>query len=173
VPELELLGSGFGDLRLDLDRHTGIAGLGAVEHFVHTVDHRLHQPLLDLRLFEDISTQSGVSSLISVTPSHPSLTPSEIGASGSESDRDRRPGYLGPRVAERDEEEVQAGGQRLGEISGRIVGELFFGLVEGDPNSLLSKERDWKPKLPSRVKDNFTMGDLLRLVGEINPLRSS
>jgi hypothetical protein len=50
---------------------------------------------------------------------------------------------------------------------------VFFGLVEGDPNSLLSKEWDWKPRLPPRVKDNFTMGDLLRLVGEINPLRSS
>jgi len=63
--------------------------------------------------------------------------------------------------------------QRLGEISGRIVGEVFFGLVEGDPNTFLSKEPDWKPKLPSRAKDNFTMGDLLRPVGEIKPLRSS
>ena len=58
------------------------------------------------------------------------------------------------------EAEVQPGDQRLGEISGRSVGELFFGLVEGDPNSLLSKERDWKPKLPSRVTGNVTMGDL-------------
>ena len=71
------------------------------------------------------------------------------------------------------EAEVQAGGQRLGEIGGRIVGEVFFGLVEGDPNSFLSKEPDWKPRLPSRVEDDFTMGDLLRLVGEINPLGGS
>ncbi len=72
-----------------------------------------------------------------------------------------------------EEAEVQVGGRRLGEIGNCIVSEVFFGLVEGDPSSLISKERDWKPKLPSRVKDNFTMGYLLRLVGEINPLRSS
>jgi hypothetical protein len=60
--------------------------------------------------------------------------------------------------------------QRLGEIGGRIVSEEFFGLVEGNPNFFLSRERHWKPGQPSRVEDNFTMGDLLRLVGEHNPL---
>jgi hypothetical protein len=37
---------------------------------------------------------------------------------------------------------------------------VFFGLIEGDPNSFMAKEPDWKPRLTSRVEDNFTMGDL-------------
>ena len=67
---------------------------------------------------------------------------------------------------------MQNGGARLGQIGGRIVGEVFFGLVEGDPNSFRSKP-EWKPRLPSRLEDNFTMGDLIRLVGEINPVGGS
>ena len=55
-----------------------------------------------------------------------------------------------------EEAEVQVGGRRLGEIGDCIVSDVVFGLVEGDPNSLLSKEPDWKPKLPSRAKDNVT-----------------
>ena len=66
-----------------------------------------------------------------------------------------------------EEAEVQVGGRRLGEIGDCIVSDVVFGLVEGDPNSLLSKEPDWKPKLTSRVEDNFTVGDLLRLAGEL------
>ena len=50
---------------------------------------------------------------------------------------------------------------------------MFFGLLEGDPNSFISKQPDWKPRLPSRLEGNFTMGDLLRMVGEINPIGGS
>ncbi len=71
------------------------------------------------------------------------------------------------------EAEVQNGGDRLGQIGGRIVGEVFFGLVEGDPNSFMARQPDWKPRLPSQQEDDFTMGDLLRLVGEINPIGGS
>ncbi len=42
-----------------------------------------------------------------------------------------------------------------------------------DPNSFMSKQPDWKPWLPSQREDDFTMGDLLRLVGEINPIGGS
>jgi hypothetical protein len=35
------------------------------------------------------------------------------------------------------------------------------------------KEPDWKPTLPSRGEGDFTMDDLLRLVGEINPIGGS
>ena len=67
-----------------------------------------------------------------------------------------------------EEAEVQVGGRRLREIGDCIVSDVVFGMVEGDPNYLLSKEPDWKPKLTSRVEDNFTVGDLFRLAGEIN-----
>ena len=68
------------------------------------------------------------------------------------------------------EAEVQGEGNRLGEVGSRIAGEVFFGLVEGDPNSFLSKEPNWKPTLPSRTPDDFKMADLLRFVNEINPI---
>jgi heme peroxidase len=68
------------------------------------------------------------------------------------------------------EARLQGGGNRLGEVGSRIVGEVFFGLVEGDPNSFLSKQPDWTPNLPSAEPNNFTMVDLLRFVGDINPI---
>jgi len=64
----------------------------------------------------------------------------------------------------------QGGGNRLGEIGSRIVAEVFYGLLEGDPNSFLSKQPDWTPTLPSAVPGNFTMVDLLRFVNDINPI---
>jgi hypothetical protein len=50
------------------------------------------------------------------------------------------------------------------------VGEVFFGLLEGDPNSFLSRQRDWMHTLPSATQGTFTMADLLRFVNEINPI---
>ncbi len=68
------------------------------------------------------------------------------------------------------EARLQGGGNRLGEVGSRIVAEVFFGLLEGDPNSFLSKQPDWTPTLPSAVPNDFTMSDLLRFVGELNPI---
>jgi hypothetical protein len=68
------------------------------------------------------------------------------------------------------EAEVQGEGRQLGEVASRIVGEVFVGLLEGYPNSFLSKQPDWTPKLPSSEPGDFKMSDLLRFVGEINPL---
>jgi hypothetical protein len=68
------------------------------------------------------------------------------------------------------EAEVQGEGKRLGEVGSRIVGEVFVGLLEGDRNSFLSKQPDWKPGLPSSDPDDFKMADLLRFVGEVNPI---
>jgi hypothetical protein len=51
------------------------------------------------------------------------------------------------------------------------VGEVFFGLLEGDPNSFLSRRPDWTPTLPSAAPGNITVADLLRFVNEINPIR--
>jgi len=68
------------------------------------------------------------------------------------------------------EAEVQAGGRHLGEVGSRIVVEVFVGLLEGHRFSFLTKEPDWKPDLPGVGAGNFTMVDLLRFVGDTNPL---
>ncbi len=68
------------------------------------------------------------------------------------------------------EAERQGGGNQLGEIGSRIVSEVFVGLLEGDENSFLSKKPDWRPTLPAATKGTFGMADLLRLVGELNPI---
>lgn len=68
------------------------------------------------------------------------------------------------------EAEVQGGGQHLGAVGSRIVAEVFVGLLEGDKNSFLSKNKGWKPTLPSAVPGTFTMADLLKFVGDLNPL---
>ena len=65
---------------------------------------------------------------------------------------------------------VQGEGERLGEVGSRIVGEVFVGLLQGDTTSFLSIQPDWTPELPARRTDDFEMADLLRFVGEINPI---
>ena len=100
------------------------------------------------------------------------LTPDQI-ASGDDSEILREHGFhertpLWYYILK--EAEVQGDGQQLGEIGSRIVGEVFLGLLEGDPNSFLSKRPDWTPTLPSTTPGDFRMVDLLRLVNEINPI---
>jgi Animal haem peroxidase len=59
------------------------------------------------------------------------------------------------------ESEVQGNGDRLGEVGGRIVGEVLVGLLDHDPSSFRVSRPDWRPELPSRVAGNFTVADLL------------
>ena len=42
------------------------------------------------------------------------------------------------------------GGRHLGPVGGRIVGEVFIGLLQLDRDSYLNAERRWKPTLPQR-----------------------
>lgn len=62
------------------------------------------------------------------------------------------------------ESEVQGNGDRLGEVGGRIVGEVLVGLLDHDPGSFRVSQPDWRPELPSRVVGEFTMADLLGFV---------
>jgi hypothetical protein len=62
------------------------------------------------------------------------------------------------------EADLRAEGRTLGPVGARIVAEVFVGLLEGDPLSYLSADRDWRPVL-GRDPDRFTMGDLLRVAG--------
>ena len=43
------------------------------------------------------------------------------------------------------EAEVAADGEHLGPVGGRIVAEVFHGLIDGDPSSYLAQDPDWTP----------------------------
>jgi hypothetical protein len=63
------------------------------------------------------------------------------------------------------EAEVVSGGQRLGPVGARIVGEVFIGLLQLDGSSDLNRFR-WRPTLPRRNNapaGDFRMVDLLTL----------
>jgi hypothetical protein len=55
-----------------------------------------------------------------------------------------------------------AGGFTLGPTGGRLVGEVFIGLLQLDPSSFLAVEPTWRPTLTSQVPGDFRMTDLLR-----------
>jgi len=62
------------------------------------------------------------------------------------------------------EAEAQSNGDRLGEVGGRIVGEVLVGLLDHDPTSFRAARPNWRPGLSSRVAGTFTMADLLDFV---------
>lgn len=100
------------------------------------------------------------------------LTPAEI-ASGNDGERVVKHGFhrktpLWYYILK--EAEVQGEGERLGEVGSRIVGEVFWGLLQGDENSFVSRQPDWEPRLDSSTPGDFKMVDLLRFVGDINPI---
>lgn len=53
------------------------------------------------------------------------------------------------------------GGTRLGPVGGRIVAEVFVGLLEGDRMSYLRQAPDWEPEFGT--DGTFTMADLLTM----------
>ena len=64
------------------------------------------------------------------------------------------------------EAELVADGEHLGPVGGRIVAEVFVGLLEDDPGSYLSADPSWTPTLPTLDdSDDFGMADLLTVAG--------
>lgn len=66
------------------------------------------------------------------------------------------------------EADVMADGLHLGPIGGRMVAEVFLGILEADPNSYRNVADNWRPTLPQRngsTGDDFTMVDLLTIAG--------
>ena len=61
------------------------------------------------------------------------------------------------------EADVMAKGRRLGPVGGRIVAEVFIGLLEGDRMSYLRQDPEWTPLFGK--DDRFTVADLLRFAG--------
>ena len=66
------------------------------------------------------------------------------------------------------EADVQAGGQHLGAVGGRIVGEVILGLLEGDSQSYLSQDPEWSPTYGTAA--GFGMTDLLLHAGVVGTL---
>lgn len=62
------------------------------------------------------------------------------------------------------EARVQAEGRHLGEVGGRIVAEVFIGLLAKDPSSYLRLDPAWKPFL-GEEPGRFDMPDLLSFAG--------
>ncbi len=64
------------------------------------------------------------------------------------------------------EAELQQGGERLAAVGGRIVAEVFLGLLKLDKNSYLSNDPSFRPTPPiAREDGRFEMGDLLKFAG--------
>ncbi len=61
------------------------------------------------------------------------------------------------------EAELVAGGRTLGPVGGRIVAEVFVGLLQADPNSYLRQDPTWKPTLGQ--DQDFEVADLLKFAG--------
>src|SRR5262245_6299957 len=66
------------------------------------------------------------------------------------------------------EAEIMAAGLTLGPVGGRVVGEVFIGLLQLDQGSYLNARNRWKPTLPQRggrVTGDFRMIDFLTFAG--------
>jgi Animal haem peroxidase len=58
------------------------------------------------------------------------------------------------------EAEHRGDGERLGPVGGRIVAEVLIGIIDADPASYRSRQRDWTPPLPARG-ERFGLADML------------
>jgi Animal haem peroxidase len=65
------------------------------------------------------------------------------------------------------EAEVMENGNRLGPVGGRIVAEVFLGLLQLDSRSYLRMQPDWVPTLPAQggTPESFRMIDFLSFAG--------
>jgi len=68
------------------------------------------------------------------------------------------------------EAELLENGLRLGPVGGRIVGEVFIGLLKADESSYLAAQPNWTPVLPSKKAGDFRVTDLLTFAGVVPPL---
>jgi len=64
---------------------------------------------------------------------------------------------------------VLHGGEHLGPLGSRIVAETFIGLLQGDPESILSRNRQWRLGQPLNglilpgAADSFSFKDLIAI----------
>ena len=62
------------------------------------------------------------------------------------------------------EAELQQNGERLGEVGGRIVAEVFVGLAKEDNQSFLNIDPLWEPVFPAEGR-RFELRDIIRFAG--------
>jgi len=62
------------------------------------------------------------------------------------------------------EADAVGGGDRLGPVGGRIVGEVLVGIVAADPESFRAVDPGWRPTLPA-AGATFSLADLLLAAG--------
>jgi hypothetical protein len=67
------------------------------------------------------------------------------------------------------EAETLGDGITLAGASARLIGEVFVGLLQLDPESYLKQQPNWKPTLPSRNAGRFGMVDLLEFA-KVDPV---
>jgi len=65
------------------------------------------------------------------------------------------------------EAELVEDGMRLGPVGARIVGEVFIGLLQYDPEAYINHQSNWLPTLPTfgGTPESFRMIDFLRFAG--------
>ncbi|MBA3419146.1 MAG: peroxidase [Geodermatophilaceae bacterium] len=63
------------------------------------------------------------------------------------------------------EADVMANGEHLGPVGGRIVAEVFLGLIQGDSQSYLRQDPDWTPTYGNN--DQFSFVDLFTAAGVV------
>ncbi|MDZ4855707.1 MAG: hypothetical protein SGJ26_12760 [Nitrospirota bacterium] len=68
------------------------------------------------------------------------------------------------------EAELMEDGLRLGPVGGRIVGDVFVGLLKADETSYSAARPRWKPVLPAASRGDFRITDLLTFAGVVPPL---
>jgi hypothetical protein len=65
------------------------------------------------------------------------------------------------------EAERRGGGERLGPVGGRLVGEVLVGIVDADGESYRVVDPGWRPTLPAAQAGRFGLADLLAFSTEV------
>ncbi|HET9559484.1 MAG TPA: peroxidase, partial [Actinomycetota bacterium] len=65
------------------------------------------------------------------------------------------------------EAEHRGGGERLGPVGGRLVGEVLVGIVDADGESYRAVDPGWRPTLPAAQAGRFGLADLLAFTTEV------
>jgi Animal haem peroxidase len=63
------------------------------------------------------------------------------------------------------EADLLGGGDRLGPVGGRIVGEVLVGMLDADPESFRTVDPYWRPTLPGNEPGRYGLADLLAIGG--------
>ena len=114
----------------------------------------------DLQRGQGVGLPSGeaVAGLLGVEP----LTPEEVGLEAAGWRQETPLWFYLLKEAEH-----RGGGERLGPVGGRLVGEVLVGVVDADGESYRAAEPSWRPTLPAAQPGRFGLADLLAFSAEV------